>query len=133
MAEKLKDQNAPAQNPETPPPVVKPGEVVEEIAVGERVVYFMVTDRASLNKGYVKVPPVPMAIPGRGMTYLGNVRMEIEDGIASTIDDGTLDAQAAIKSANRLDGILELTDKVVERIVRIGLEMGVIEGDDGED
>ncbi len=88
--------------------------------------YFLVTDRKSLDKGHVTVNPVPMSVKGT-MEYIGDCKLEIDNCVAVVEDDGSIEKVATLTSLRRKDGTIELTDKLVEKIVEVGFEMGVLE------
>jgi hypothetical protein len=88
--------------------------------------FFLVTDRKSLNKGKLVVNPIPLAVAGQ-TEFVGDAVLKIDRCIVEVLDDGSSRAYAMIKSMNRMDGVIRITKEVIEKVVNIGFEMGILE------
>jgi len=88
--------------------------------------YFLITNRKALNNNYIKVPPIPIVVKNK-MENLGAIKIDIDNCVVEVENDGSAAKQATIKSLNRMDGVLQITREVVERIVQVGFNMGVLE------
>lgn len=88
-------------------------------------VYFLVTDRKSLDKGHVSVNPMPIVDKGQ-TEFLGDCVLPIKDCVAEVIDDGSKAKHATLLSLRRKDGVIELNEKVISRIVEVGIEAGFV-------
>lgn len=94
----------------------------------EKVVkrYFLVTDRKSLDRGKLCINPIPISIKGE-LEYIGDFVVPIENNVIQIDDDGSKAKFATFKSISRMDGVLEITEKLVEKIIQIGIEKGFVE------
>ena len=110
--------------PEEGPEETKPKE--EEVEPPNR--FFLITDKESLNRGRLIVNPVSRVRNG-AMNQFGDCILEIEEGIVCLEFDGSFEMDATVQSLNQMDGVIELTPKAIEKVAKIGVELGVLEVD----
>ena len=88
-------------------------------------VYFFIADRVSLNRGKVVVNSIPMSILGK-MEYVGDGVFSIENNTICVENDGSPQKHGTLVALRRKDGIVEVTEKLVERMIAIGYDAGFI-------
>lgn len=88
--------------------------------------FYLVTDRKSLDRGHVSVDPIPVSVNGK-LEYIGDALLEITDSVIEFRDDGSKKAFATMKALNRRDGIIEITDTLVKRVIMVGAELGYVD------
>ena len=92
----------------------------------QKILYFLVTDRKTLDRGRAVLNPRPISINGK-MEFLGDLVIDVKDGIIEVVDDGSKNASAGIQTLKTRDGFIEITEKLLTKLIDIGMKMGVLE------
>jgi len=127
-----KDSSSPATEPQPKSSVPKVDPEVSKIQEEAKVAaklgkrFFLVTDKESLNRGKLLVEPVSMVREGV-MGQYGDCILPITEGIAELKFKNNFDKNATVHSLKQMDGVIELTPKAIEKIVKIGVALGVLE------